>query len=237
MPEISTLKVKLLTHTPDPERVVAAAARLCYSKQGAVDILEDFSEEKVNSFLAKLVSYGHDSPFEHASFTFAIEGVSRALSHQLVRHRIGVSFSQKSQRYVKESGFEYVAPPSITRDSALSEKYTETLELIQEKYNELVAAGIPAEDARYILPNAVVTNLVTTMNARSLLHFFRLRCCTRAQWEIRELAQMMLGEVRAVAPLLFSNAGPACVSQGVCYEGSMCCGIAPTIESVSGKNK
>ncbi len=217
------MDVKLLTYTPEPEKVVAAAARICYSNKCGADLMDNFSQQEVENFIARLVNYGHMSPFEHASFTFAVDGVSRALSHQLVRHRIGVSFSQKSQRYVKEKQFEYVTPDTITKKKELAIQFANLMAVIQEKYNDLVAAGIPAEDARYLLPNATVTNLVVTMNARSLLHFFELRCCVRAQKEIRQMANLMLCEVRKVAPGLFSNAGPTCVSSGICFEGDMSC--------------
>ena len=220
-------KVKLLAFTPEPEKTVAAAARLCYSEQSAGELLQEFSPEQVKRFLEKLVALGHYSPFEHASFTFAVDGVSRALSHQLVRHRIGVSFSQKSQRYVKETQFEYVKPGSVAQDPVLSGEFDGLMRLLQEKYQDMLAAGIPAEDARYILPNAAATNLVITMNARSLLHFFSLRCCVRAQWEIRVLACEMRRLVKKAAPLLFAKAGPSCVSQGFCSEGVMGCGTAP----------
>lgn len=218
------MEVKLISHTPEPEKVVAAAARLCYSPKSGSDIMEGFSEQEVEKFLQRLVSLGHTSPFEHASFTFSIDGVSRALSHQLVRHRIGVSFSQKSQRYVKEKAFAFVIPDSIQKDDALKEKYLAIIDDLQGKYNELLELGIAPEDARYILPNAASTNLIVTMNARSLLHFFELRCCTRAQWEIRKMANLMLWEVQAVAPHLFAGAGPTCVSMDLCFEGDMCCG-------------
>ena len=218
------MEVKLISHTPEPEKVVAAAARLCYSPKSGSDIMEGFSEEEVEKFLKRLVSLGHTSPFEHASFTFSIDGVSRALSHQLVRHRIGVSFSQKSQRYVKEKAFDFVIPDSIEKDERLKEKYLAIIDDLQGKYNELLELGIAPEDARYILPNAASTNLIVTMNARSLLHFFELRCCTRAQWEIRKMANLMLKEVQGIAPHLFAGAGPTCVSMDLCFEGDMCCG-------------
>lgn len=218
------MEVKLITYTPEPEKVVAAAARLCYSPRSGSEIMEGFTEAEVEKFLQRLVSLGHTSPFEHAAFTFSIDGVSRALSHQLVRHRIGVSFSQKSQRYVKEKAFDFVIPDSIAKEEGLKEKYLSIIDGLQANYNELLALGIAPEDARYILPNAASTNLVVTMNARSLLHFFELRCCTRAQWEIRKMANLMLKEVQKVAPHLFANAGPSCVSMGLCFEGDMCCG-------------
>lgn len=223
------MEVKLIAHTPEPEKVVAAAARLCYSPKSGSDIMEGMTEADVETFLTRLVSLGHTSPFEHASFTFAIDGVSRALSHQLVRHRIGVSFSQKSQRYVKEKAFDFVIPDSIERNQALREKYLAIIDGLQENYNELLSLGIAPEDARYILPNAASTNLVVTMNGRSLLHFFELRCCTRAQWEIRKMAGLMLKEVQSVAPHLFAGAGPTCISMGLCFEGDMCCGRTKNI--------
>ncbi len=225
------MEVKLISHTPEPELVVAAAARLCYSPRGAAEIMDDFSQQEAESFLGRLLEAGHSSPWEHASFTFAIAGVSRALSHQLVRHRIGVSFSQKSQRYVKEKQFEYVMPPTVAADPQQAAAFDQVMAELQQQYNRLVELGVPAEDARYLLPNACATNLVVTMNARSLHHFFELRCCQRAQWEIRQLAEEMLGLVRPVAPLLFAQAGPTCETQGICFEGKMSCGRCPRVMS------
>lgn len=223
------LKVKLISHTPDPERVVAAAARLCYSPRSANEILENFSDEQVADFVKKIVSLGHESTMEHVSFTFAIDGVSRALSHQLVRHRIGCSYSQQSQRYVKEKQFEYIIPPKIAQDPEKAAKFKKAMEDAQRVYTELLEAGVPAEDARFVLPNAAETKFVMTMNVRSLMHFFELRCCNRAQWEIRALANEMLKQVKEVAPLLFAHAGATCDSQGICYEGSMSCGKCKNI--------
>lgn len=223
------MKVRLLQYTPEPEKLVAAAARLCYSDKSADELMENFTPDKVEAFVAKLVSLGHESPMEHACFTFAIDGISRACSHQLVRHRVGVSFSQKSQRYVKENQFEYVTPPKIAKNPELAEKFDKAMSDMQTAYAELLAAGVPAEDARFVLPNAASTSLVVTMNVRSLWHFFELRCCNRAQWEIRALANAMLKEVREVAPLLFANAGATCDSKGICFEGSMSCGKCKTV--------
>lgn len=217
------MQVTLLTYTPDPERVVAAAARVCYSAKSGAEIAATLEEEATGPFIAKLLAMGHLSPFEHISFSFAIDGVSRTLSHQLVRHRIA-SYSQKSQRYVKERGFDYITPPSLAANEAALARYQQLMQEVDALYTALVAQGVPAEDARYILPNATTTNLVATFNARSLLNFFRLRCCRRAQWEIRALAQQMLEEVRQVAPAVFAQAGPSCVSEGVCYEGALSCG-------------
>jgi thymidylate synthase (FAD) len=217
------MDVTLLAYTPEPEKTVAAAARLCYSPLSGARLLEHLHDEQVRELLARLSSQGHYSPFEHASFTFALDGVSRALSHQLVRHRIA-SFSQKSQRYVAEDGFAYVMPPAIAQNEEHSRAFARLMDEITRQYSAFLSGGLAAEDARYILPNATATNLVLTMNARSLLNFFRLRCCRRAQAEIRQLAQLILQEVKTVAPALFSKAGPPCVYEGVCYEGKMSCG-------------
>lgn len=227
------MKVTLLQYTPQPEKLVAAAARLCYSDKGADELMDNFTQDKVESFVRKLVSLGHESPMEHVCFTFAIDGISRACSHQLVRHRIGVSFSQKSQRYVKENQFEYVVPPKIAVKPELLAQFEKAMQNAQAEYAELLAAGVPAEDARFVLPNAAATSLVVTMNVRSLWHFFELRCCNRAQWEIRSLANAMLKEVKEVAPLLFEHAGATCDSMGICYEGGMSCGKCKTVISRS----
>lgn len=216
------MKVKLLAYTPEPEKIVAAAARLCYSPDGADQLLEGMTEQKVAGFLKKLVEMGHHSPIEHVSFTFAVEGVSRALSHQMVRHRIA-SYSQKSQRYVREDLFEYIIPPAVAADEKALAVYTAQMEKIREAYKALRQI-VHHEDARYVLPNACETKFVFTMNARSLHNFFRLRCCNRAQWEIRALAEALYIEVKKVAPILFGTAGPACVSEGACPEGEMTCG-------------
>jgi len=221
------VNVELIQYTPDPEKVVAAAARLCYSSDPVPELLEQLDEEKVANFVRKLRSMGHLSPFEHVSFQFSIDGVSRALSHQLVRHRIA-SYSQRSQRYVKEEGFEFVTPPSIRRNPEALERFEKVMDSLQEEYQALLGM-VPAEDARYILPNACTTSLMATFNVRSLLNFFEHRTCTRAQWEIRVLAERMLELVREVAPNIFGEAGPTCVTQGVCHEGAMSCGRIKTI--------
>ena len=240
------LKVKLLRYTPDGEKLVASAAKLCYSPVGIDEIEESLDEEKVESFLSLLMNLNHESPIEHISFTFGIEGVSRTLTHQLVRHR-SASFSQQSQRYVKLEQFEYIMPPNISSNKSAKELFIKAMEddqkyyneiteiLFQEHYNKYINQGFSEkesknkaekesiEDARYIFPNACETKIVITMNARSLLNFFNLRCCNRAQWEIRSLATSMLKEVRKVYPILFKNAGPRCVN-GPCPEGKMSCG-------------
>ena len=218
-----TMKVALINYTPDPDRTAAAAARLCYSAAGAEELVEKMSDEQVEKLLTKIVDMGHYSTLEHSSFTFAIEGVSRALTHQLVRHRIA-SYNQQSQRYVKESAFDYVIPPAIASNPEMKAKYIAHMAIVQTFYNELLESDIHREDARYILPNGAETKIVVTMNARSLLHFFELRCCTRAQLEIRLLAEKMLAEVRKVAPVIFLKGGPTCVSRDICHEGEMTCG-------------
>ena len=217
------IKVKLLNHTPEPERAVAMAARLCYSASGAEELAEKLSDEKVKEMVRRMVALGHGSTLEHASFTFGIEGVSRVLTHQLVRHRIA-SYDQQSQRYVAAHGFQYITPPSIAEKPEALAKYEALLEEIRKTYDELTEMGVPKEDARYVLANATETKILVTMNARSLMHFFNLRCCYRAQWEIRELAAKMLEEAKKVAPLLFKNAGATCVATGRCPEGKMTCG-------------
>jgi thymidylate synthase (FAD) len=215
------MRVQIIAHTPEPEQVVAAAARLCYSQVGAEKLLERLTLQEVDKLLYRLEESGHLSPFEHVSFTFSIGGVSRALSHQLVRHRIA-SYSQQSQRYVSQKQFNYITPPSLEGETL--EVFNRQMEFLQEAYTKLVALGIPREDARYLLPNACETKLVVTMNCRSLYNFFELRCCQRAQWEIRELASKMLELVQKVAPRLFAHAGPTCVARNYCREGEHSCG-------------
>jgi thymidylate synthase (FAD) len=219
------MRVILLEHTPNPDAVVAAAARLCYSAVDIDTIRQRLKGPKAAELVAKLIAMGHESPLEHVSFTFGIEGVSRALSHQLVRHRMA-SYSQQSQRYVKFQHFEYVTPPSILADEKTKAKYELAMDYLSQVYEELLQTT-PAEDARYVLPNACTTKLVATMNARSLYNFFNLRSCRRAQWEIQQLAWEMLKQVKAVAPAVFSAAGPDCWGPHGCGEGEMSCGEPP----------
>ncbi len=214
--------VQLLSYTPQPEKIVAAAARLCYSAAGIDDLLGAPASQQAN-LIDKILALGHFSVLEHVNFSFGIEGISRACSHQLVRHRLA-SYSQQSQRYVaNDKPFPAIEPPSIAQHPELQQRYHELFAQTHQLYTELLAAGIPAEDARFVLPNATATKLVMTMNARELHHFFSLRCCQRAQWEIRAMAKEMLLLCRATAPLLFANAGPGCL-RGDCPEGTMCCG-------------
>jgi thymidylate synthase (FAD) len=223
------MRVVLMEHTPQPEKVVAAAARLCYSESSGVELYEGLTEEKAQSFIHMLMNMGHESPLEHVSFTFSIEGVSRNLSHQLVRHRIA-SYSQKSQRYVNESHFDYIIPPTILKDGQAKAVFEETMLKVQEAY-EVLKEIVPKEDARYVLPGACETKLVATFNARSLLNFFQHRSCQRAQWEIRALAKEMLKQAKAVAPILFAKAGPTCVTEDICYEGKLSCGRIAQIKN------
>ena len=253
------IKVTLLNHTPNPEQTVAMAAKLCYSPSGIEDIRDGLTEEKTAAFIDMLSNLGHASPIEHVSFTFGIEVISRACSHQLVRHRIA-SYSQQSQRYVDGTKFDFVTPPEIAKNERALEVYNRVIAMQAQAYKEIrdaLAVGYinefkgeaqtgsdeeilsafrdenrkqysafikkANEDARFILPNASTTKIVCTFNARSLQNFFAHRCCNRAQWEIREVAEQMLLQCLAVAPHLFQNCGPSCLF-GPCPEGSMSCG-------------
>ena len=245
------MKVKIIAHTPDPEKLIASAAKLCYSAVGTDEILDGLTEEKTKSFIDMLSSLGHESPFEHVSFTFAIEGVSRSLLAQITRHRIA-SFSVQSQRYVDKENFEYIIPPEIDAVPEARRLFIEAMENDREVYKKLnkiltdkhtadnISAGMNEkqayaaaskkanEDSRYVLSNACDTKIVMTMNVRSLYNFFSLRCCSRAQWEIRALACEMLRLVKEIAPDLFKDAGPSCV-RGACAEGKFTCGKAAEV--------
>ena len=228
----------LLRYTPDPEETIAMAAKLCYSPSDIESLKEKIETKDQKAFVEKLMKMGHLSPIEHPSFTFAIEGISRACSHQLVRHRLA-SYSQQSQRYVsEEAGFDYVIPPVIKEDRELRVYFESFMQESQKAYNYIVKRlnekGIKGEaanqDARFVLPNAAETKIIVTMNARELLHFFRQRCCYRAQWEIREMAEEMLRLVKEVAPVIFKKAGPACI-KGPCPEGEYTCGKIKEVRS------
>ena len=241
------MKVKIIAHTPNPESVVASAAKLCYSKVGVDEIQKNLTEDGIEKFVSMLSTIGHHSPLEHCTFTFAVEGISRACSHQLVRHRIA-SYSQQSQRYVKLDKFDYIIPTAIENNEFAKDIFLNAMEQDQKAYNGIVEelmneyiassgytlASIPRseynkleklaiEDARYVFPNACETKIVFTMNVRTLMNFFTHRCCDRAQWEIRDLANEMLIQVKEIAPTLFKKAGASCV-RGKCPEGSMSCG-------------
>lgn len=215
------MKVTLLNYSSNPEKIIAAAARLCYTSKEIDELLEGLTEEKVDKFIDKLTSLGHESPLEHVTFTFGIEGISRACSHQLVRHRIA-SYSQKSQRYVDESSFKFVIPETII-NAGMKENYEYFMYQVEEMYKDLKAADVPSEDARMILPNACTTSIIVTMNVRTLLNFFKHRVCNRAQWEIQTLAIEMLKICKEISPKLFQKAGASCM-YGSCSEGSMSCG-------------
>jgi len=219
------MNIKLIGFTPNPEKIPAMAAILTHSKSKPDD-LENAPEKQLNAVLEEVLRLGHTSVIEHTSFTFAISDVSRSLTHQLVRHRIA-SYAQQSQRYVDFKEPNYVTPPTIVKNNEMKKAYEETMTIIWKQYNKLLEMGIPAEDSRFILPNAVCTNITVTMNARSLLNFFELRCCQHAQWEIRELANKMLKEVKKVAPIIFKNAGPTCKTKNICHENKRDCPLYP----------
>ena len=219
------MNIELIGFTPNPEKLPAMSAKLTHSKTKPKD-LDKSSDKELLSILEHVMKLGHTSVVEHTSFTFAISDVSRSLTHQLVRHRIA-SYAQQSQRYVNLKEPNYVVPPKIAKDKEMKKAYEKTMENIWEQYNKLLDLGIPSEDSRYVLPNATCTNIIATMNARSLLNFFELRCCLHAQWEIRKLANKMLREVKRVAPTIFKNAGPTCKSKGVCPENDKECPFYP----------
>lgn len=240
------MQVTLLAHTPEPEKTIATAAKLCYSSSDIGSLMDGLTPEKTESFINMLASIGHESPMEHVSFTFGIEGISRACSHQLVRHRIA-SYSQKSQRYVNEDGFEFITPPAIEAVTEAKEEFDSQMQNLLNSYKKIAeiltdehtkklvqngmdesealkkAKKMAYEDARFVLPNACETKIVVTMNVRSLFNFFKHRCCNRAQWEIKAVADEMLKICKGVAPHLFINAGPSCVMTGKCPEGKMSC--------------
>lgn len=217
------MNVKLLYHTPEPERAVAAAARLCYAPVGAAELLETMSDEAIRRVLRTILDSGHLSTLEHASYTFAIDGVSRAMTHQLVRHRLA-SYNQQSQRYVSfEDEPNFIIPPHVAEDPEKLVRFKKACADAFANYRALVLDGVEPEDARYLLPNATETKIVVTMNIRELLHFFELRCCNRAQWEIQAVAMEMLELALPTAPYIFMDAGASC-RRGPCREGKMTCG-------------
>ena len=220
--------VVLIEYTPNPDSVVAAAGRLCYSNADIDALRTRVSEKDQTKYLTMLRKLGHLSTFEHVSFTFGIEGVSRALLAQITRHRIA-SFSVQSQRYVGQSGedgIDYILPPEIEKlGDEYVKRFADQMDMMDKWYREwleLLGEG-GKEDARFVLPNAAATRMVVTMNARELNHFFALRCCNRAQWEIRDVAWQMLKLAHEAAPALFDECGPECL-RGRCPEGKMCCG-------------
>ncbi len=219
------MDVQLVGVTPNPERLPALAAKLTHSNT-TTDQLEQSSDKELNAILDHVMKLGHTSVVEHTSFTFAISGVSRSLTHQLVRHRIA-SYAQQSQRYVNLETPCFITPPKIKKDKDMKKAYETVMKTIWDEYNKLLSMDIPAEDARYVLPNAACTNIMVTMNARSLLNFFELRCCLHAQWEIRMLANKMLKLVKQKAPRMFKDAGPPCQSKKYCPEHDSDCPLYP----------
>ena len=215
-------KAELIDYTDNPERNVATAARLCYSKKGAAQLNKDMSREKIEDLVRKVVGMGHTSTLEHTYFFFHVQ-CSRVTSHQIVRQRIGTSYSQRSQRYVTEDNFDYIVPPKIKKNEKAYKMFKEKMGELEDTYLQLIEMGVPKEDARFILPT-IKTNIVISYNARSLMHFIKLRACNRAQWEIRSLARQMLSEVKKVAPVIFENAGPPCETDLECPEGDLSCG-------------
>jgi thymidylate synthase (FAD) len=215
------MHVKLLWHTPDPLRTLYVAFRTCYSKLPPEEIDERVDRAKVAEFLDRWLAVGHTTPLEHVVFHFAVSGISRSLSHQLVRHRVGISFDQQSQRYVEFSKqFPYVIPDSIQHDEEARKHFERLMEAIQVTYRYLVSLGVPAEDARFVLPNATATNLVMTANLAALKYMAGLRLCTRAQWEFRHFMAKVRAEVVKVEPLFGRLLMPKCfpLQKGACDE-------------------
>lgn len=233
------MRVRLISHSDLGPLVCGYAAKVCTSAEmpecpdELAVTMRKGEELPFKKALDHALNSHHDSVLEHWSATFAIEGISRACSHQLVRHRVA-SYSQSSQRYVKMDGFKYVMPKTIEESNAqiwsvhaqdmrdVANAYEEGMKVISKLYQSMLNVGIPEEDARYILPNACCTNIVVTMNARELRNFFKVRVCNRAQWEIRELATEMLALCREVAPVIFDDAGANCDVLGFCPEQRSC---------------
>jgi len=224
------MRVELISYTPDADKISAAAAQGCTDPRPAKELLEVMDQGTAEAIMDIVLPSGHHSVIEHANFTFSVMGVSRSLTHQLVRHRIA-SFSQQSQRYIRFDVPDFIIPPLIERNAEARETFEKDMASAWASYNSLVESGVPDEDARYVLPNAAANNITITMNARELIHFFSIRCCTRAQWEIREMANRMLELVKPVAPRIFRDAGASCVQLGYCPEQESC-GRAPRLEDI-----
>ena len=220
------MNVTLIRHTLTPEELVALGARLCYSKTNLLGLQQKVAKSDQEGFCRKVIGMGHESVLEHASFTFGVEGVSRVLLAQLTRHRLA-SYSVQSQRYCG-ADMELVIPGSMCIPE-LVDDIVAVRRAVKELYSKAVGFGVPEEDARYLTLQAGTTRLMVTMNVRELRRFFELRCCRRAQWEIRSMADEMLRLCKEVAPALFSDAGPGCV-RGFCPEGEKCCGKPRKVE-------
>jgi thymidylate synthase (FAD) len=221
-----SIQVKLLDHSHDPIRSLYVAFRTAYSSLTPQDISERIESERITrqqmlDFVEKRLQTGHASPLEQVWFEFAISGVSRAFSHQFVRHRIGISFEQQSQRYVAFKGgdFPHTVPETVRR-AGYADKLQEAFAGLGRLYQEMLDAGIPAEDARFLIPNAAQTNLKITVNLQALLHICDLRLCTRTQWEFRRVASLMRAEVNRVSPELARYLQPKCGERrtGYCDE-------------------
>ncbi len=224
------IKVKLISYTKDPEKTCVSAIRQCYAYVSADKIKQSITQAMQKRLIKLVLSSGHTSTLEHANFTFAVQGISRTCTHQLVRHRIA-SYSQQSQRYVKMgSNFNYIIPPAIGNNKKFLKIFKNQILQAKKVYDELIKAGFKKEDARFLLPNSSETKIVITMNARALLHFFEKRLCIRAQWEIRQMADLMLKQVKKIAPNIFRYAGPTCKTQKICWEGDMSCGLYKSIK-------
>ncbi len=243
MPE-KDLRVELLSMTPNALELIYASFRQCYYAGFSADmwpklVSGEIAKEKQDSFVSTILESGHDSPIEHVSFTFAIEGISRACSHQIVRHRIA-SYSQQSQRYVTESDMDYIIPPAIKKIPEARARFEQFMEEVGSAYKDLrdilVDAGRESkanEDARFVLPQAAETKIVVTMNCRSLMHFFHLRCCQRAQWEVRIMADKMLQLCKESLPAIFRHGGAKCEQLGYCPEAErFACGKYPTLKEL-----
>lgn len=231
------MKVTLLSHTKDPEQVVAAAIRQCYASVGSKELKKKIDKETRERLIKQVIASGHTSTLEHASFTFGVEGVSRVTEIQLIRHRVGTAYSIQSGRYVKRGDAKFVVPTSVKNNKIIYKKYNKILKNVQDLYNEMIDAGIKAEDARYLQPQSLQTKIVVTFNARALLHFLELRCCKRAQWEVQTMANLMLSEVKKVAPIIFASAGATCFTQKICWEGKMSCGLYEKIKGAEVRSR
>jgi thymidylate synthase (FAD) len=215
------MKVSLVSCTRDPEMTCARCASVSWRRKG----MKAISLDEARQIIRRVLGYGHESVIEHACFTFFIEDISRSLTHQLVRHRIA-SFTQQSMRYVDlvKSKSYFIVPKSISEDEELARLFGDLMAKCKNTYDILRKRGVPPEDSRFALPIATQTKIAITMNARELRHFFAMRCCLRAQWEIRQLANRMLKICKTTAPSLFEGAGPSCVKLAYCPEGELTCG-------------
>lgn len=229
------MNVKLLNFTPNPDETCTGAALVSFWSKNPSEYFDNINKNDVKR-LKEVIGYGHVSVVEHASFTFSIEGISRACSHQLVRHRIA-SYTQQSQRRVKIEDFDPVIPSSIKLNEEALGIFKKSMKDLYNTYQRLIHIDIPLEDARYVLPNATKTTIIVTMNARELLHFFRLRCCNKAQWEIKKVAWKMLRLCKEKASVIFENAGPSCITIGRCLEGDLSCGFWKKLQGKTPEEK